>query len=249
MTAGYVWIAGSRLSVSAVTARVFTASKDTYVDFKDNGDGTASINYTEATNNAASPALFSSGTTANTIRGAIIVTGASNIAAVGSINMGEADRILPIASSTAYSVSDSLGNLICPRDPNRKVLGYRQITAAVTLTAPTVATLLTGLSLPFIIPTGRKAKITFDGGLSIQNSGANVSSAGLCLTSASDGNRIKQGNIAAAVSGGIPYFCEYVTPSTVTGTPTYVAFLRAASGNVTSNADPLSPAFIKAELI
>jgi hypothetical protein len=108
MTAMICYINGRRLSISAVTARTFTASKDTYIDVLDNGDGTGTLVYTEATNNAASSALAS-----NSIRIGIIVTGATTIAATTSINQGQESRILPIASSIAYSVTDSIGNLIC----------------------------------------------------------------------------------------------------------------------------------------
>lgn len=149
MTAGVVYLSGRRVPVALVTARLFTASKDTYIDV----DNTGTITYTEVTNNAASPAL-----TAGSIRIGIIVTGASNIAAAGSVNQGEIDKILPIASSVAYSVTDSLGNLICPRDPNRKVLGYRMLGSSfVTSSSGNVA--ITGLSMPIIAPAGRKIRI------------------------------------------------------------------------------------------
>jgi hypothetical protein len=158
MTAGVVWLAGKRLTVAAVTARAFTASKDTYVDFSDAGDGTAAINYdNSAANNAASPAL-----TAGRLRAAIIVAGGANIANVGSINMGEEAKVLPIASSIPYAVTDSLGNLICPRDPNRKILGYRQAIANTTTGGASTDTQIVGLTVPVIIPTGRKVKITMD---------------------------------------------------------------------------------------
>lgn len=154
MTAGVCYINGRRISISAVTARSFTASKDTYIDVLDNQDGTGTLVYTEVTNNAASPSLA-----ANSIRIGIIVTGASNIAAAGSVNQGQEDKILPIASSIAYAVTDSLGNLICGRDPARKLLGLRQVTASQA-SIGTSETDLTGLSIPFIVPTGRKVKIS-----------------------------------------------------------------------------------------
>jgi hypothetical protein len=153
MTAGFVWIAGVRLRVGAVTARAFTASKDTYIDLSNNGDGTAAITYTAATNNAASSAL-----SAGSVRIGIIVSGASNIAAATSVNQGQESMVLPIASSIPYAVTDSLGNLICPRDPNRKILGYRQITGSPG-TFTTIAQ-VTGLTCPVIVPTGRKVKVT-----------------------------------------------------------------------------------------
>lgn len=153
MTALTAYIGGRRGTISAVTARAFTASKDTYIDVL-NTAGVFSLVYTEVANNVASPALA-----ANSIRLAIVVTGASNIAAVGSVNQGQEDRILPIASSVAYSVTDSLGNLICPRDPTRKILGYKQVTANQA-TASVSYVDITGLSCPVIVPAGRKVIVT-----------------------------------------------------------------------------------------
>ncbi len=137
-----------RLTVAAVTARTFTASKDTYIDLSSAG----AITYTEVSNNAASPAL-----SANNIRIGIIVTGATTIATTGSINQGEIGKALPIASSVAYEVTDSLGNLICPRDSNRRQLGLR--TVASFSTASTSATQVTGATLPILGVAGRKVRI------------------------------------------------------------------------------------------
>jgi hypothetical protein len=152
MTAGVIMLAGKRLTVAAVTARSFTASRDVYVDFSDNGDGTAAVTYTDNTLNAVSPALA-----AGSIRNAIIVVGASNIAADTSINQGQENRVLPIASSIPYAVTDSLGNLICPRDPQRRLLGYRQVSADQG--SITTVTDLTGLAATIKAPEGTKIKI------------------------------------------------------------------------------------------
>ena len=155
MTAATCYINGRRIVIAAIATRTFTASKDTYVDVLDNLDGTGTVVYTEVANNAASPALA-----ANSVRMAIIVSGAT-IAAVGSINQGEDTKVLPIASSIPYAVTDSLGNLICPRDPARKLLGMRQITTSFS-TASGTAVAVTGLTVPVIVPLGRKIKISFD---------------------------------------------------------------------------------------
>ena len=112
MTSGVVYIDGKRLTVAAVTSRTFTASKDTYVDLSDNGDGTAAIAYSEVANNAASPSL-----TAGRMRIAIIVTGASNIANAGSINQGQFKALLPVVSSNYLVFGDSNGKPICNRQP------------------------------------------------------------------------------------------------------------------------------------
>lgn len=153
MTAGVCYINGRRLTITAVTAHAFTASKDTYIDASDNDDGTVLLTYTEVANNAASPALA-----ANSIRLGIIQS-AATITAATKVNQGQEDRVFPIASSIPYAVTDSLGNLICPRDPNRKILGYRQRITDFSTTS-TSAAQVTGLTCPVIIPTGRKVRVT-----------------------------------------------------------------------------------------
>lgn len=103
MSAGVVYIAGARLTVAAITAHVFTASKDTFVDFQDNGDGTAKVIYTEASNNGAGATIPNSQTVLTNLRNARIITNASNITSTA-------------ASIDQYTV-DSLGNFIGTQAP------------------------------------------------------------------------------------------------------------------------------------
>lgn len=154
MTSGVAYINGRRHTVAAVTSRTFTASKDTYIDLLySTVDNVATPVYTEVTNNAASPALAS-----NSIRIGIIITGATTIADAGSINQGQVGKLLPIVSSQPYESTDSLGNLICPRDPQRRNLGARQnITNQAGLVGVTD---LTGLSVPVIVPANRRILVT-----------------------------------------------------------------------------------------
>jgi hypothetical protein len=151
MTALTCYINGRRITISSVTARSYTASKDTYVDVLDNADGTGTLVYTEVANNAASPALA-----ANSMRLGIVVTGATTIATAASINQGQTDRVLPIASSIAYTVSDSLGNLICNRNANPTLIGFRKLTSGTATTSAATSTLMTGTTLIVKIPAGRK---------------------------------------------------------------------------------------------
>lgn len=157
MTAAVVYIGGVRHTVAAVSARNFTASRDTYIDALSNGDGTATLVYTETTNNVGtgSPALA-----ANSVRIGIIVTAAGSIASVASVNQGEENKVVPIVSSIPYAVTDSLGNLICNRNPNQTLIGLRQIITTFSTASSTVVQ-VTGLSVPIIVPTGRKVKISF----------------------------------------------------------------------------------------
>ena len=111
MTALVCYINGQRGTISAVTARAFTASKDTYIDVL-NTAGAFTLVYTEVANNAASPALAS-----NSLRLGIVVTGGSNIAAATSINQGQASRTLPTTTNVGKAGIDSLGNKIYRREP------------------------------------------------------------------------------------------------------------------------------------
>lgn len=106
MTAGVVYINGRRISISAVTARTFTASKDTYVDILDNGDGTGTLVYTEVANNAASPSLA-----ANSLRIAKIITGASNIASAASVIQVGADSLYNIIGNSGVLISNMINLL------------------------------------------------------------------------------------------------------------------------------------------
>ncbi len=150
MTSGVLYFNGIRVSVNSVASNAFTASKDTYIDIDVNGN----ITYQAVTNNAASPAI-----TANSIRVAIVITNGS---AITVINQGSEAAVAPVISSVTLIVCDSLGNLICPRDPNRKLLGLRVRTTDFSTTA-TTATQITGLSVPVIVPAGRRVKLIFSG--------------------------------------------------------------------------------------
>lgn len=240
MTEGVVWIAGKRLTVAAVATRAFTASRDTYVDLQDNGDGTAKIVYTEVTNNAASPAIPNSLADATNIRNAIIVSGA-NIANVGSINQGQEDKVLPIASATPYAVTDSLGNLIYPADPNRKTLGFRQRLAVVTGLTGTGAgaVAVPGLSTPIIISRRTKVKVVIDA-QSMYMSAAGTLVLAICLNNASNALKLSSLNTASG-SYEVPAHVEYKT-TLEAGSYTFLPGIRSNTGS-----QSFSPGFISVE--
>jgi hypothetical protein len=148
MTAGVIFINGVEYSLASVGNHTFGASVDTYVDYT---VGTG-ITYTAVANNAASPALA-----ANSIRLAIVVSGAS----LSSVNQGQTNAVAPVASSVIYSVCDSLGNLIYPCDPVGKTVGYRYLSSTFTATATSYAS-VTGLTIPVLAPGNRNLKVTVD---------------------------------------------------------------------------------------
>jgi hypothetical protein len=238
MTSGVVYINGVRVTVSAVTSRTFTASKDVYVDV----DSTGTITYTDNTTNAASPALA-----ANSIRLGIIVVGASSIAAATSINQGQENRVLPIASSVAYTTTDSLGNLICPRDPNRKLIGLRQITTSFN-SSSTTTTQVTGLSVPVITPNnGRKVKIT------VWTSFIDGSTSGafpvLTLWDGAVGSGTQLGILQPEVGGTARQYPAsiIVIQTPLSASKTYNVGFSISTGSGTVYAASTSPAYVSVE--
>ncbi len=159
------------------------------------------------------------------------------------MNQGQEDKVLPIASSIAYAVTDSLGNLICPRDPQRKLLGYKQIVA--NQGSVTSVTDVTGLAIPFIAPTGRKIKVT------------SYAQIGNATGSQTNFNQITEGatelqagdvvNIATGTGNPVTLTLERIlTPSA--GLHTYKLRAANAGGTTTVVATSTAPTFIKVEL-
>lgn len=243
MTSGVVYINGRRHTVAVVTSRTFTASKDTYIDLLYSVvDNIATPVYTEVTNNAASPALAS-----NSIRIGIIVTGATTIADAGSVNQGQETKILPIASSVAYSVTDSLGNLICPRDPNRKTLGYRQIITNFT-TSSSTPTQITGLSCPVIVPTGRKVKISLVCSQTFGSVSADSVSSSIWDGVVNSGTQLAF-NTNASNQNGVSVNAESITTPIATSKTYNAGLSNSGSHSTTFQAASTGPAYIKVELV
>lgn len=246
MTAGTVIIAGRDLTIAAVTSRTFTASKDTYVDARDNGDGTALLIYTEVANNAASPSL-----TAGDVRMAIIITGASNIASVASINQGQETKVLPIASSVPYCVVDSLGNMICLRSPISRMLGYRQTIGTSFTTTSATDVQITGMSMPIIIPTGRKAILSLKAVAVYNNTDGDQARATIWDGTVSSGTQLSFGtNLSGAGARGANP-SEVKIPVTLSGSKTINGGLRQVSGGTAQWEDTgggASAKYIMAEL-
>lgn len=246
MTSGVVVINGNPVTVASFSASAATASKDTYVDVLDNGDGTGLVVKTGGNvvnNNAASPALAS-----NSIRIGIVVSGAGNIAAAGSVNQGQEDRVLPIASSIPYSVSDSLGNLICPRDPSRKILCIRRRVSDFTINT-TTPTQVTELSAPVIVPTGRKVKVTVGASYVLNSTSAIQGVTSIWNGTVNSGTQIAQ-QINTNAANGVtnPMVMGIQTPSAASNT--YNAGLNNnGSSNTTLAGSATAPSYILVELV
>lgn len=241
LTAGVVYIGGKRLTVAAATG-VVVATKDTYFDLLDPGTGTvATLVYTggnSVTVNAASPALA-----ASSVRIAIIQSGA-NIANVAAINQGQLNKVLPIASSIPYTFTDSLGNIICPRDGgSRRMIGYRQSVVDATSTGTSD---VTGVNMNVIVPTGRgniKAE-AFGGGMtsSVANSAVSLS-----INDATAGANIASGGSATNASGDAAFAApNRIYPVPASGTRNFKLQISRGSNAATvhSNGSATNPTWL-----
>jgi len=243
LTAGVVYINGKRYTVAAATG-VVVASKDTYFDLLEPVSGqVATLVYTggnSVANNAASPALAS-----NSVRIAIIQSGA-NIASVAAINQGQENKVLPIASSIPYQVTDSLGNLICPRDPSKKILGLRQRTSTYA-TPGTSEVAITGLSIPILVPdNGRKVRVKIFS-RSIDWGASNV--AVRLYDGAVGGTKLAEGYFASGTSG-MGIVCNIERTLTLSaGLHTINAAILSSSSGANFSGDPTWPSFVSIELV
>jgi hypothetical protein len=233
MSAGVVYINGVRLTVAAVVSRAFTANNDTYVDFKDNGDGTASVTYSTVANNVASPALAGAGTFFNTLRNAIIVAGATAIANINKVNNGQLRADAPVVASNTLTVNDSLGNLIGNRSPQPRLLGYRN-GANTSVGAGGTAT-ITGTTCPIVLPsTFRRIK----GTLTARDHGNNTAGqySGVGIANSTDAVNISPGSFTNSGTTIVPASPSgYDSP--LTTNPTYIGQISSpGTGTATAEA-------------
>lgn len=232
------YINGVKYTGSSIANKTYTASKDTYVDITGASGGAVTVLYTEVANNAASPAL-----TTNYIRVAIVTTSG---AAITNSNQGQENQVIPIASSVAYSVTDSLGNLIYPRDPNRRILGHRQQLAPFVTASQTAGTAVTGISCPVIVPTGRKVRVSISADFMTQNGAAGT---GTFLGIYEGATELKRQTVSSPGT-------TYATPATTwteftptAGSHTYLGAFWVAGNTGTLNTSATSPIELTVELV
>lgn len=232
LSSGVVYINGIRIPISAVANRAYTASRDTYVDVGLDGV----VDFNPVTNNSASPAL-----SAGHIRIGIVITGASNIASAASINQGQLDRVLPISGGVPYTFTDSLGNVICNRDPQGQMIGYRQI---ISNYGNASAVQVPGLDVPFIADGIRNVNIKFQAAAYTSSSAAGSGQA----------VQIREGATALALGAYVNAggnFQQQVVPERVltpsAGLHTYNIYLSPGAGTLTINASTANPAYVKIE--
>lgn len=252
LTSGFVWIGGKRLSVGAATGSV-TATKDTYFDLLDPGSGSVatlvSTGANSVTVNAASPTLA-----ASSVRIGIIQSGAT-IASVAAVNQGQTNKLLPIASSLPYQVTDSLGNLICPRDPNRSLLARRQITSNFVSATGNTQGLITGLTaiVNFAeIPIGRKYKAKiWCMGISAASNGNSFADFAIWDGTVGSGTKItsSQPHLPTSATSQAHGIAEAEDQTTATTAKTFNGAVSASNtNNATVKADATFPAFIEVRL-
>lgn len=151
-TAGFVWYNGARSAMAAVTNHTFTASKDTYIDYK---PSTGTWTYVPETNGAAEPAV-----TASSLRVAKVVTGASAISSVTQI---------PYQTPTSPQALGTLGVW--------QHLGDASLTSDDTVAASGAFTVST-LTVTVIVPNWA-TKLKIDAPLVLDSAGATYQSAAI----------------------------------------------------------------------
>lgn len=240
LAAGTAIINGKQVTISSQSVTV-TASKDTYIYLKDDG---SVITTNNVTNNTTSPAATTNTDGSTALLLCIVIASGS---AITTVNQGDPTAVLPIVSSIAYSVCDGIGNLIHPTSPTPGLIGYRQIISNFTTTVVATNTDVTGLSVPVIIPSGRKIRIN-----SWANRIASSQAAGNAVY-----NQIFEGGTALAAGVATTPAVSYnthVTASVITlpstGLHTYkVQTAQDAAGTLTFYAGASNPSYISVELI
>lgn len=221
-----------------------TASKDQYVDLKDDGTIVATAGLSVA-NNAASPAITVNTDGSNAMRiGKLIASGSAVVQSLqGAFNSA------PVAPNTLnWFGFDSLGNAVFNASPTNTTLGYsNRPTAASTNTTASTAI---NLGVTVNIPANRRIKITVHFP-TFYNAGA---TAGNIICDIYDG-AVGSGTLIAAdyspaapSTGGITTMTAIITPAA--GVKTYNVGIRSASTNTTAFVDcsALTPATILVEL-
>lgn len=242
ITSGVVYINGRRHTFNAVSGALVGANKDRYIDLLYSTiDNVATIVTNEVANNAASQALAS-----NSLRLGIVVGGATSIASAASINQGQEDRVLPISSSVPYAVTDSLGNLICPRDPNRKLLCQRRAVANQnTLTTETALT-----AMQIVIKTDGLRKVKLSANADFDCS-ATTNYPSMAIKESATYIKSRQGLESA---GGLRQIIIDIVLTPTAGTHTYTLVAQTNGGGNVSliagspSATQTGPAEFKAEI-
>lgn len=238
MSAGTVWINGIEYAIGVVSSHTFGASTDTYVDYTV-GSG---LVYTAVSNNAASPALA-----ANSVRLVIVVSGSSSIS---SLNQGQTSAVTPITSSVAYSVTDSIGNLIFPTNPIPKMIGFKQYTGGTVTGSGATPTQITGLSAGVIVGSNSPTiKISvYAASLNIQTSTA-IGYVSIYAGATQGALTTQVGGIAPNIPSGysMPVIAVTVLRSPSAGLVYYSAALSATSSNAQIGTSTTTPAILTVE--
>jgi hypothetical protein len=229
MSGGTIYYNGIPVTINSIGSYTFTASKDTYIDIDKNGN----VTYQAVSNNASSPSL-----TANSIRVAIVVAGAS----ISSINTGSLQATAPVVSGVTMTGSDSNGNLIYPCAPLTRTLGYRYYGSGFTIGSGSGNTAITGLSVPIIVPPGRNIKITVHA-RDVTNNSTGLSTLEVWDGTVGSGTLLTQTLLDTTTAHLYQAADQYYTLSS--GLHTLNASLQASANNVTLEAY----SFIAIELV
>lgn len=151
LLAGTYYVNGKRITIANTPVTV-AASKDTYIDLKD--DGTV-VPVPVANNATAGMTLTLNSDGSNALRVGCLIS--SGTAIVQSLQ--NAFNLSPVAPNTRnWFGFDPIGNAVYSMHPTNALLGYAHITSVQG--GITTQVDLAGLSIPTIVPTTGRVKIT-----------------------------------------------------------------------------------------
>jgi acyl-CoA hydrolase len=241
---GIAYVNGKEVTAS-LTPKTYTASKDTYVDLKDDG----TFSYVEVANNATSGMTLSTNSDASpALRIARVVTNGTAVVQVlqGSFVSGSS---LISPNTTDHFGFDPIGNAIYNLDSRPTLLAYKQVVSNF-VTASTTSTQWTNLSVP-VIATGRRIKITaYCANVGTTSGSSNPVSLEIWDGTVGSGTRLNF-DIKTVINTGYTNYSQMVTAivTPAAGTKTYnVGVKGTLAANTTWTAATDQPAYIAVEV-
>jgi len=229
ISSGVAYINGRRLTFGAMT-KTFTASKDTYVDLiETDGSNIATVSYTELASGATGSSPVSNGMH------------------IGVVN-SSASAITTISQTSTTRSNDYLGYPLFQTTPNRRIIGYAQITSNAT-SSGTGVTAVAGLQKTVIVPAGAVIKISVFSSNFVAGS-ANQPQVSLWDGASATGTQISGYVMAATNTDSSGVNLSAVVSNAAGGTKVYsVGIQQPTSGTATLAASATQPAYILIEIM
>lgn len=233
--AGIAYIDGKQVTITNQPITV-VASKDTYVDIKDDGT-VVSTGSNSVANGAASPAIATNTDGSSALRIAKLVSNGTTI------------------TTSVQTLFDSIGNAIYNTNPFRTLIGYGQIVTSYTNTSASYVKASTLTAVAIIPSGGRKVRIrAWTRALSNNTNAANSAMSIWDGTdpgsgAAMSGTQLTETYYTASGANTLASaMCEVIVTAPA-GTKVYNVGILAGAGTANITASSVAPAFIAVDLV